>query len=227
MSAIAAVRFAALGAAAVALLLAARALPSLACWSVALAAALFAWPLWCAHEGYALLQRRALLAGLTVEESRVRRWLWAGRIGRVASVFSAFAWALLLLGFAWRFDRWQWLVVAFDVALLAVAIEPARRALAGEVRAEHRALLAGRWPLTLANLAVLSIAFFTLDFVVVGAPDTRGLTWLAVFDQAWDEANAGVACAFTGILVGAIAAAERLAWHAAEVMIPALPDRGW
>ena len=227
MSGAVALRLAVMAAAAVALYAASSMLPTLACWSIILAAALFAWPMWCAHEGYAQLHRRALLAGLTVEESRLRRWLWAGRIGRTLRVFSAFACALLLLGFATRFDRWQWLVLGLDVALLAIAIEPARRALAGEVRAEHRALLAGRWPLTLANLALLAIAFFALDFLVVGAPDTRGLTWLAVFDQAWGEANAVAACPFTGALVGIIAAAERLAWHAAEVMIPALPQPGW
>jgi len=227
MSGAVALRLAVMAAAAVALYAASRMLPALACWSIILAAALFAWPMWCAHEGYAQLHRRALLAGLTVEESRLRRWLWAGRIGRTLRVFSAFVWALLLLGFATRFDRWQWLVLGLDVALLAIAIEPARRALAGEVRAEHRALLAGRWPLTLANLAVLALAFFALDFLVVGAPDTRGLTWLAVFDRAWGEANAAAACPFSGALIGAIAAAERLAWHAAEVMIPALPQPGW
>lgn len=225
MSRTALIRFAAMAAAAAALYGAARALPALPCWSVAVVAALFAWPIWCAHEGYAMLQRRAVLASLTVEESRARRWLWAGRMGRVLHVVSAFLWALLLVGLATRLDRGQWLVLAADVVILALAIEPARRALAGEVRAEHRALLAGRWPLMLANLAVLALAFFALDFLA-GAPDTRALTWLEVFDQAWGEASAA-ACPFTGALMGAIAASERLAWHAAEVMIPALPQRGW
>jgi hypothetical protein len=227
MDGVAGVRFLAIAAAAALLYGAARALPTLACWSVILVAALAAWPIWCAHAGYATIGRRALLAGLTVEESRVRRWLWAGRLSHILQVFTAFAWAILLLGFAARFDRWHWLVLAVDAAVVALAIGPARRALASEVREEHRAALAGRWPLTLANLALLAVAFFALDFMVVGAPDTRGLPWLAVFDQAWSEAQAGSACGFTGALLGVISAAERLTWHAAEVMIPALPQRGW
>ncbi len=205
----------------------ARAFPAVPCWGLVLVAALLAWPMWCAYEGYAALQRRVLLAGLTVEESRMRRLLWAGRVRRVAGVFTAFVWAFVLAAFAARFDRWQWAVVGVDAIVLAIAIEPARRLLSGEVRAEHRALLAGRWPLMLFNVALLSAAFFVLDFAVVGAPDTRGLAWLEVYDRAWAEASAAVACPFAAGLLGALAAAERLAWHAAEVMIPALPQPGW
>ncbi|HUP30344.1 MAG TPA: hypothetical protein VM122_09245 [Usitatibacter sp.] len=216
------IRFAAMAAAAAALYGASRFYLALPCWSLAFVAALFAWPLWRAQSEYALFARRAVLAGVTTETSRVRRWLWAGKVTRVLHGLAALAWATLLLAFAVLLGPWHWMVLAVDVVVVALAFGPIQRRLAADVRPEHQGLVARRWPLTFMNLVILTIAFFVLDFYVVGAPDTRGLPWLTVFDQAWDEVQAGAACPASGALVGVIAAAQRLAWHAAEVLIPAL-----
>jgi hypothetical protein len=222
MNRAAAVRLAVLALACAALYAAARNFLALPCWSVVFVVALFAWPLWCAHSEFALFQRRALLAGATLESSPVRRWLWTGSVTRVVLFFGAVSWAVLTLAFAALLDHVQWLVLAADALLLAIAYEPVRRRLAADVREEYRGLVARRWPLALANMALLAIAFFVLDFAVVGAPDTRGLTWLEVFDRSWESVQALAACPASGALLGVIAAADALGWHAAQVMIPAL-----
>lgn len=216
-------RLAFMAVAAAALYFAARSLVAAPCWTLFFITALIAWPIWYAQAEYALFERRAVLAGAMFEDSRVRRWLWAGRITRVLQVLVALFWAALLVGMAALLHPYQWLALALDTLLLALLIGPVHRSLAREVRFEHAGLVARRWPLTVLNVVMLSIAFFVLDFFVVGAPDTRGMTWPAVFDQAWSEAMAAAACPLAGALVGLLAAVERLTWHAAEVLIPSLP----
>ena len=206
-----------------ALYLAARALPAAPCWSLFFLVALLAWPIWYAQAEYALFARRAVLAGAFVDDSRVRRWLWAGRVTRVVQVIFALAWATLLLGMSVLLHGWQWVALAVDTLLLALLLGPVRRSLAGEVRFEHAGLVARRWPLTILNVTLLALAWLVIDFQVVGAPDTRGLTWPAVFDRAWAEAQAATACPLAGALAGFLSAVERLSWHAAEVLIPSLP----
>lgn len=190
------------------------------CWGFVLLVALLGWPIWQAQTEYALAKRRVMLQGMLREGSRVRRWFWAGRIASFVHAFTAIAWAALLVAFAVRLTGIGWAIVVADFVILWVIIGPLRRRVLREVRAEHADVMLRRWPLTLANLALLAMAFFAVGFFL-GAPDTRGLTWLEVFHRGWQEGEA-FACPALGILVGAIAAVERLAWHAAEVLVPLL-----
>jgi len=194
-----------------------------ACALLAAATLAIAWPIWRYQYEYSMFARRALLAGVTREESRVRRWLWAGRVLRVAQVFGALAWAAALVVLAHLFSKWHWMVLALDAALLAAVAGAVMRQLAPEVRPELLGIASRRWPLALGNVALLAIAFLAIDFFL-GAPDTRRQAWDEVARQAFDGGVAMAACPAISWVVGALAAADALAWHAAEVLIPSLPN---
>src|SRR5688572_28371820 len=98
-----------------------RALPPSPCWALFPLLALLAWPIWRQHAEASIFTRRALLAGITREDSRVRRWLWAGRVSAVFHVVTALAWAVVLVGLASTFTPWHWGVLAADVIVLAMA----------------------------------------------------------------------------------------------------------
>ncbi len=207
------------------LYLAVQAFSGWACWSVFFVAALVAWPIWRYQSENALFRRRAFLASVSVEGSRIRRWFWAGRISVVGQVFVALAWAILLLAFGALLSPMQWLVLVVDALVLGLIIGPVTRLLAGEIRAEQLNLVSRRWPLYWFNVAVLTLAFLAIDFLI-GVPDTRGLAWNAVAETAFSRASATTTCQAVGWLVGSLAAAGGLAWHAYEVLIPSLPNTG-
>ncbi len=196
------------------------------CWALFFVVAATAWPIWRYQREYALFERRAILAGLTHEASRVRRWFWTGQVSRVLQVFAAIFWATLLLAVASLLDPWQWLVLASDAVVLALLIRPITKWLAREVRAGQSDGAARRWPLAWINIAVLGLAFFAIDFYLVGAPDTRGLAWHEVAEKAYLAASGNAACAVAGGLVGGLATLDALAWHAAQILIPSLPNQG-
>ena len=196
------------------------------CWALFFVVALITWPIWLYQREYALFERRAILARLTREENRIRRWFWAGQVLRLLQVFTAIFWATLLLAFASLLNPGQWLVLAVDAVVLALLIRPITKWLARDVRAEQSGLAARRWPLAWINIAILCLAFFAIDFYVVGAPDTRELAWNEVAEKAFLVVNGNATCPVAGGLVGGLATLNALAWHAAEVLIPSLPNQG-
>lgn len=195
------------------------------CWALFFFVAVTAWPIWRYQREYALFERRAILAGLTHEASRIRRWFWKGQVSRVLHVFVAILWATLLLAFASLLDPWQWLVLAVDAVVLALLVRPVTVWLGREVRAEQSGPAARRWPLAWINIAILGVAFFAIDFYVVGSPDTRGLAWHEVAEKAFLVVNSSATCPVAGGLVGGLATLDALAWHAAEILIPSLPNQ--
>jgi hypothetical protein len=195
------------------------------CWAVVLLAAAVAWPMWVGQREYALFQHRLALGAATITASRVRRWLWRGRLTSFAQALSAFFWAVVLLALAPLLHPWHIALLAADAFLLAILVPVARRMLQADVRVEYQDLFARRWPLLLFNLVFLAAGFFAIDYFVVGAADTRAMDWDVVASRAYAEYS-GAACPLAGMVVGAINAADRLNWHAAEVLIPALPGSG-
>jgi hypothetical protein len=193
------------------------------CWSLFFLCAVVAWPIWHHHREYALFRRRVVLAGLFVTGSRVRRWFWPGHMSGVGQVVSALVWATLLLAVGATLTPQRWAVLAADVLALALVIGPIRRRLVVEVREGRAGLVARRWPLAAVNVAVLTLSFLVLDFFVTGAPDTRGMTWNVVAERAFAEVDAGASCRLAGWLAGVPVVADRLAWHAFEVLTPSLP----
>ncbi len=215
----------AMAVAAAALFAFSRLLAAAPCWAVVLMAAAIAWPMWVGQREYALFQHRLALGAATIVASRIRRWLWRGRLTSIAQAFSAFFWAVVLLAIAPLLHAWHIGLLATDVVLLALFERAARRLLQADVRAEYVGLLARRWVLLVANVAFLAISFFVIDYFLVGAPDTRALDWNAVASRAYAEYG-GAACPLAGMVVGSLNAVDRLNWHAAEVLIPGLPSAG-
>lgn len=205
---------------------AAVAFPRAPCWMLAPVVAALAWPIWRYQREYALFERRAVLAGVTREESALRAWLWAGRVTRVVQALTALGWATLLLALATRLEPWHWAVVALDALVLALLVRPVTYRLSSDVRREQLGIAARRWPLAWINLALLAAVFFAVDFFVVGAPDTRGLAWHEVAERTYGSVAAGAGCRVAGALAGGLAAVDALAWHAAQVLIPSLPSTG-
>lgn len=195
------------------------------CWSLVFMVAAVAWPIWRYQSEYALFERRAVLARVTHEGSRVRRWFWAGRVTRAWHGVAAMGWAMALLGLAHLLDPWHWMALGIDALFLGCLVGPVTRGLAADVPEAQRGLVARRWPLPALNFAVLGIAFFAIDFAT-GVADTRGLPWHGVAEQAFSKAGAGAACPAAGTVVGALAAAQALTWHALELLIPSLPNQG-
>lgn len=194
------------------------------CGVLFFAVAALAWPIWRYQREHALFARRALLAGLSEEASRLRRWFWAGRVASGLQVFVALLWATLLLALASQLGPEHWLVLAVDAVLLAGLVGPVTDWLGRELRPGQAGRAARRWPLAWINVGLLALMFFAVDFAVVGAPDTRGLAWQQVADRSFQTVYSGTTCALAGGLVGGLATLDALAWHAAEVLIPGLPN---
>ena len=193
------------------------------CWGLPMLVAVAAWPVWHYQQEYLLFQRRAVLARATHADSGLRRWLWAGTLSRGLQVIVALAWASLLLAFGALLKPEHWMLLALDTLLLALMVGPVRRRMARQVREREVGVLARRWPLLLLNLVVLSLGFLLIDFFVLGAADTRGLSWHGVIEQTLSEFSAVAACPLVGLLVGLVAAVERLTWHLWELLVPSLP----
>ncbi len=192
------------------------------CWGLFFLVALAAWPIWHYQQEYVLFQRRAVLERATREGSAIRGWLWAGRVTRSWQVLVALVWASLLLAFSVLLSIEHWLVLTADVLMLALVVGPVRRRLASQVQEQQLGVLVRRWPLFLLNLLFLTAGFLVIDFFLVGAPDTRGMTWHAVTEQTLNAFAAKANCPLSGFLVGFLAAVKQLTWHLSEVLIPNL-----
>lgn len=215
-----------MGAGALSLFGVVRAFPMAPCWALFALVALVAWPLWRQQAESALLTRRALLAGLTREESRVRRWFWSGTLASIWHALAAVAWAIVLVALASAFEAWHWAVIAADVVILALAGRWIEARLAGEVRPEALGWVTRRWPLLAGNAVLLTLVLVAADFFL-GSVDTRGLAWHEVAERAMSDALAAASCPLAGAALGIAAAIDQLSWHAAQVLIPGLPNTGW
>jgi hypothetical protein len=203
-----------------------RVVPDVPCWALFLLVAAVAWPIWVGEREYALFRHRLAIAATTLETSRVRRWFWRGRFTSFVQMLAALFWAALLLAFAPLLDTWHLALLAADVVFLAAMSGVARALMARDVRDEYLGLVSRRWVLFVLNVVVLSLAFFVIDYFVVGAPDTRGMAWSEVASRAYGEFEGKAACPLAGMTLGFLTALDRLNWHAAQVLIPSLPAPG-
>jgi hypothetical protein len=193
------------------------------CWVLFAIVVMIAWPIWHYANEFALFQRRALLASVALEDSAIRRWFWRGRVAGLLHAFDALLWAAVLLVSSALLRTPQWLLLALDAAVFAAMIPFVRRRLASQIREEHVAAVARRWPLQFGNVALLALGFFVIDFFIAGAPDTRGLAWLRVAENAFDAYAGASECAVAGVLIGLANVVDVLTWHASQVLIPSLP----
>ncbi len=193
------------------------------CWSLIFIVAVVAWPIWTGQREYALFQHRLALVATTRESSRVRRWFWRGNLTSAMQLVFALAWAAVLLAFVPMLDPWHAGLLAADILVLTLAARYARSVLEDDVRQEYVELLSRRWVLMALNVAFLAVSFFAIDYFVVGAPDTRAVAWADVAERAYADFASRADCPLVGAIVGSLNAADSLAWHAAEVLIPSLP----
>lgn len=205
------------------LFLLAAAMRSTPCWVMPLLVVLMAYPLWLTTRESFLFKRRALLAGAIREEALTRRLLWGGQIGAAILVVPALVLATLLLAMATRLNAWQWGVLLVDALVMTGLYRFFQRRAASQVKPEMLGVAVRGWPLRLANLGLLALAFFVLDFFVIGAPDLRHDHWQAVIEQAFDDERQGFACGWTGWLVGGLGALDQARWVLAQHLIPTLP----
>jgi len=206
-----------------ALALFALGLGHVACWGLFVLSALIAWPIWVYRNEVILFQRRMALEHLTRADSSIRRWLWAGTLTRLIQVIVSLGLALLLLLLAARLRAEHWAVLALDVLILSLLVDPIRRRLADQVQDRRLGLIARRWPLRGINLAFLTLVFVAIDFFTA-VPDTRALPWHQVAEDAFRTEGLAAVCPAVGWALGALAAAEALTRHAAQLSIPSLPD---
>jgi hypothetical protein len=200
-----------------------RVLLAAPCWAFILLVAAVAWPIWVGLREYALYRHRVTLVAATEETSRIRRWFWRGSITSNLQLLSAVVWAAVLLTLAPLLEGWHLALLALDVAVLAIAAQYWRRAMAGEIRAEVIGTHSRRMVLW-SNLAFLAVGAFVIDYFVVGSPDTRGMAWSVLAEESFTQYFAHAACPAAGAAVGFVNMADRLGWHAAEVIIPSLPN---
>lgn len=217
-------RLLALAAAVVTLFLLGYAFLAVPCWGLLPVTALAAWPIWYYQRDVVLFERRAVLEGVTTADGWVRRRFWAGHLIQVLQVFVALAWGTVLLALAALLSAEQWAVLAADALFLSLIIDPVQRRLARQVQAGKVGVFSRRWPLFAINLVFLTLAFLAVDFFLAGAPDTRGLPWHAVAEEAFARQADTAACPPAGWLAGVLATVDGLGWHASQLVIPSLPD---
>jgi hypothetical protein len=202
------------------------------CWGLFIFIALTAFPVWLYRTEYLLLKRRLVLSGVSLPESRMRLLLWKGQLTRGFQVIVSVLLAWLLLVLVSQLAEEHWYALAADSVLLGLMIGPVTRSLKGDITPGHLGAVARRWPLFLINGFVLTAAIVSLDFYIVGTPDTRHMVWHRVAEQAFATVNADSSCVLWGISAGFLAAAEALSWHSSSLIIPSLPDEttmliGW
>jgi hypothetical protein len=206
------------------LLLFSRLVTQAPCWGFFVVIGLLAWPIWRYRTEYVLLRRRLMLSAVTRPQSRVRDWLWRGRISKAVQVVVSMLLAWLLLVLVSQLSILHGAVLAADAVLLAVIIAPVSRRLSGAITERHINTVARHWPLFMINGVVLTAAIMVLDFFLVGAVDSRHMAWHRVAVGAFTEINEAAGCVLWGVTAGLLSAVEALAWHVSQLIIPRLPD---
>lgn len=195
----------------------------LPCWAVAGAVLVLAYPIWRSMNESFLFRRRVVLTGSTHADSHLRRWLWPGRIGSVVLVVRALVLAAGLLAMAVFISVWHWLVLWVDALVITVMYYALRHHSRGEVHPAMLGVFVRRWPLWLANLWVLSLAFLALNAVMVEAPTLHSTPWVDAVTQTFRDERQSFTCLGLGTMVGIIAGIE----FVTQYWITQLPSLKW
>jgi hypothetical protein len=194
------------------------------CWGVFLMLALASWPIWHYRVEYFLFRRQLVLEGAMQPGSRIRKVFWRGSLMRALQVFAALLLAALLLAFLTRLGVYHWLILVIDVPVIILIHALASRQLGSSVRAEYGGIVARRWPVLVVNGLLLTLAFMVTDFFLAGVVDTRSFSWQDLAGTSFLGSLHASDCFLWGILSGAVATLEMLAWHGSQLVIPGLQD---
>ncbi|MBK1620171.1 hypothetical protein CKO42_17335 [Lamprobacter modestohalophilus] len=194
------------------------------CWLALVLPILIAVPIWLALRESALFSRRALLHGSTSAESRLRSLLWQGHLTSGVLLVVAIAFSASLLALGTLLSAIQWGVLLANLLLLPWIYQGVRRRLQSEVRPEVLDIVTRGWSLFWANMALIALAFFIIDFAITGTADTRLADWRALIEQTFVTHSAQATCPALGWLIGLFAALDQFSWHWAQVIIPQLAD---
>lgn len=182
-----------------------------------------AWPIWVARVEAAQMDRRLLIEGMITHRSWVYRALWPGYWVALIEAGIAGIAALLLLAICTQFSAEHWAVLGAGGAVLALLAGPLMGVMKQVARPGMAEPLLRRWPLSLLAIVGLCIGFFTVDYALLGAPDTRALAWADVASDAYAR-GAGAKSQVVAWLVGGVASADALAWHLSQIFIPTLRE---
>jgi hypothetical protein len=94
-----------------------------------------------------------------------------------------------------------------------------RRKISGHIQSDQQGIVMRRWPLLLLNLTILTSLFLLVDFIV-GAPDTRSMSWDEVAQQAFNKYYQPSGNILSGSIAGLFSMVDSLSWHLAESLIP-------
>lgn len=192
------------------------------CWSLIIIVALAAWPIWQYQRERFLIHRQAVLAHVSTPQSGLRRWFWKGQFTQMLLVLAALFWAVPLLSFASLLTKEQWVILAGNVMFVWWLTGAITRRMGDQIQRSQLSAVTRQWPIFLLNLVFLVSAFTYVDFAISGAPDTRDLAWAILAETTFIETSSEYACSIAGWPIAAVATAESLAWHAAQIIIPTL-----
>lgn len=180
---------------------------------------IIAWPIWIYQKEVVLFERRMVLERVVVSDSWIRRWFWAGSFTQVFLVFKSLLWSFLLLAQVSLLSTSDWFVIAIDLLILSLLIDIVRRKISGHIQSDQQGIVMRRWPLLLLNLTILTLLFLLVDFIV-GAPDTRSMSWDEVAQQAFNKYYQPSGNILSGSIAGLFSMVDSLSWHLAESLIP-------
>lgn len=180
---------------------------------------IIAWPVWAYQKEAVLFERRVILERVVVSDSWIRRWFWAGSLTQVFLVFKSLLWSFLLLAQVSLLRASDWFVIAIDLLILSLLIDLVRSKISSHIQTDHQGIVMRRWPLLLLNLTILTTLFLLVDFIV-GAPDTRSLSWDEVAQHAFNEYYQPSGNILSGSITGFFSMVDSLSWHLAESLIP-------
>lgn len=178
-----------------------------------------AWPIWLYQREVALFDRRVMLERVVTSQSWIRRWFWAGSFIQILIVFKSVIWASLLLAQVNLFRGAHWFVIAIDLLIFSLLINPISRQVSGHIQSDQQGVVMRRWPLLILNLIFLTVGFLIVDFFL-GAPDMRGLGWREVAKQSFGNYVYPSNNTLGGAITGLLATIDAFAWYLAEIFIP-------
>ncbi|NHA14608.1 hypothetical protein [Thioalkalivibrio sp. XN279] len=163
-----------------------------------------------------VLNRRAFLSHVTVEESRFRRWFWRGNLLRVRLIFTALFTSLLALLLTAQLDLHEWLVIIVSVPSFLLVFGIASRLWGHDVAPEYRLAVILRiafW----SNLALVSLVVALMQVFWVEVPVSSHLSWPDLLQAAYLKGYRAAEWAPVGWLLGLDSAISAGVWHAIQL----------